>query len=108
VISDGPQPGPTTATATDYATELAALRVALTIHRHAEGQTPDDPNAGTEEPGDGTDAGDTRRVPGSRPSNNNGHACACPCGRRIRVSPTVLAQAAITCGRCGEPFTPTQ
>ena len=98
---------PTSTTAVGYAAELAALRVALIIHRHAEGQAPADPTAGTPEPGDGKD-GDTRRVPGGRPSNNNGHTCACQCGRRIRVSPTVLAQAAITCGRCGHPFTVTR
>jgi len=28
----------------------------------------------------------------------------CGCGRNVRVVPSVLAQAAINCGACGEPF----
>ena len=32
--------------------------------------------------------------------------CVCECGRRIRVSPSVLAAGPITCGICGTDFTP--
>ena len=32
--------------------------------------------------------------------------CVCECGRKIRVSPTVLAAGPITCGVCGTDFTP--
>jgi len=31
--------------------------------------------------------------------------CVCECGRKIRVSPTVLAAGPITCGVCGTEFT---
>jgi hypothetical protein len=32
--------------------------------------------------------------------------CVCECGRKIRVSPTVLASGPITCGVCGSDFSP--
>lgn len=32
--------------------------------------------------------------------------CVCDCGRKIRVSPTVLSAGPITCGVCGTDFTP--
>lgn len=32
-------------------------------------------------------------------------SCVCACGRRIRVSPSVLAAGPITCGVCGTGFT---
>ncbi|MGH3614186.1 MAG: hypothetical protein ACRDRK_16645 [Pseudonocardia sp.] len=32
--------------------------------------------------------------------------CVCGCGRKIRVSPIVLAAGPITCGVCGTAFTP--
>jgi hypothetical protein len=32
--------------------------------------------------------------------------CVCECGRRIRVSPTVLAAGPISCGVCGSEFLP--
>lgn len=32
--------------------------------------------------------------------------CVCGCGRRIRVAPSVLEAGPITCGVCGEDFTP--
>ncbi|MGH3613482.1 MAG: hypothetical protein ACRDRK_12995, partial [Pseudonocardia sp.] len=34
--------------------------------------------------------------------------CACGCGRRIRVAPSVLDAGPITCGVCGQDFTPDQ
>ena len=39
-----------------------------------------------------------------RKSNNNGVSAKCGCGRRIRVSRTVLEMGAITCSVCGEDF----
>jgi hypothetical protein len=33
-------------------------------------------------------------------------ACACACGRRIRLARSTLEQGAIVCGVCVEPFTP--
>lgn len=47
-----------------------------------------------------TDGGRTKK-PGPPPR-------VCACGRRIRVSPTVLAAGPITCGVCGTGFTPDQ
>ncbi|MBA2309356.1 MAG: hypothetical protein H0W01_08705 [Pseudonocardiales bacterium] len=32
--------------------------------------------------------------------------CVCGCGRKIRLSPTVLAAGPITCGVCGSDFAP--
>lgn len=69
------------ATAAAYAAEVAALDGALDVFRH--------PNAS----GSG------------RTSNNNGVSARCPCGRRIRVSESVLAEAPIACGACGGEFT---
>jgi hypothetical protein len=101
--SDTHVPDPTV---TEYAAELDVLRAALTIHRHAEGALPttsNDPD-GEDPEGDPSTGGVTS---GGRPSSNNGHACRCQCGRRIRVAPSVLALGPITCGLCGSPFTPT-
>jgi hypothetical protein len=39
-----------------------------------------------------------------RAGSDNGIAARCPCGRRIRVSQSVLAAAPITCGACGGDF----
>lgn len=71
------------ATAERYAPTIAVLERTITIfRRHEHRSEPQDP---------------------SRPS---APACVCVCGRRIRVAPSVLALGAITCGACGEPFTP--
>ncbi|AYF78557.1 hypothetical protein D7D52_37385 [Nocardia yunnanensis] len=48
-----------------------------------------------------------RREPnrkGGRKSNNNGLAAECDCGRKIRVSKSVLKTAPIYCGSCGTEF----
>ncbi|WP_458690454.1 hypothetical protein [Nocardia tengchongensis] len=48
-----------------------------------------------------------RREPnrkGGRRSNNNGLSAECECGRRIRVSQSVLEAAPIYCGSCGTGF----
>jgi hypothetical protein len=42
---------------------------------------------------------------GGRAKEPSPPACVCECGRRIRVSPTVLAAGPITCGVCGAEFT---
>ena len=66
-------------TAGIYAPCLDALTAALVAWRHPDGAR-------------------------GRASSNNGLAARCPCGRRIRVSATVLAAAPITCGACGGDF----
>lgn len=68
------------ATAAAYAREVDALDNALTAWRR--------PTVG----GSG------------RASNNNGVSAACDCGRRIRVSESVLEAAPITCGARGSEF----
>ena len=67
-----------------YAEVIAELGRALRLHRTAEI----------------TDGGRTKK-PTPPP-------CVCECGRRIRVSPTVLAVGPITCGVCGGDFEPDQ
>ena len=93
------------ATRTDYADTLTALSAAIRIHRRSEGAlvpaTPGDDNGTTATGptgGTGTSSG-----AGSR----NGTAARCGCGRRIRVTASVLALGPITCGICGQPFTTT-
>lgn len=49
-----------------------------------------------------------RREPnrrGGRKSSNNGLSAECDCGRKIRVSRSVLEDGAILCGNCGSEFT---
>lgn len=91
------------ATRTDYTDTLTALAAAIRIHRRSEGAlvpaTPGDEN-GTTPPGPTGGAGATTGA-GSR----NGTAARCGCGRRIRVTTSVLALGPITCGVCGQPFT---
>ncbi len=65
-----------------YADVLGDLDAALKLWRYAEQQLP----AST----------------GSR----NLLACACPCGRKLRVAKATLEQAPIWCGACEEPFEP--
>jgi hypothetical protein len=65
-----------------YAAELADLDAALGLWRYAEQQLP--------------------TSTGSR----NLLACACPCGRKLRVAKQTLAQAPILCGACEQPFEP--
>jgi hypothetical protein len=43
---------------------------------------------------------------GTGPRARNLLACACPCGRRIRVAKATLAEAPILCARCQGPFQP--
>jgi hypothetical protein len=71
------------ATAALYRAELRRLDAALVTHRHA-------------------DSGAGR---GGRASSNNGLAARCGCGRRIRVSASVLDMGPVTCGICGTDFT---
>ena len=66
-----------------YADVLGDLDAALKLWRYAEQQT-----------------GQT--TTGSR----NLLACACSCGRKLRVAKATLEQAPIVCGACEEPFEP--
>jgi hypothetical protein len=43
---------------------------------------------------------------GKATTSRNLLACTCGCGRRIRVAKATLAQAAILCGACAQPFQP--
>jgi hypothetical protein len=69
------------ATAADYRPTLEQLETALVLWRHAE-------------------------RPGYAVRPPSTVACACACGRRIRLSRSTLEQAPILCGACIEPFTP--
>jgi hypothetical protein len=68
-------------TAASYAADVAALDAAIVAYRRAEPPTS-----------------------GGRKSNNNGAAAVCGCGRKIRVSRSVLDAGPIVCGLCGEMF----
>jgi hypothetical protein len=46
-------------------------------------------------------------INGGRTKKPGPLACVCECGRRIRVSPAVLAAGPITCGVCVTDFTST-
>lgn len=50
----------------------------------------------------------TAEIAGAKPKKPTPPPCVCGCGRRIRVSPTVLAAGPITCGVCGSDFQPAQ
>ncbi len=94
----------TEATADHYAATIADLAAALKIFRRSESDlfraaTGDDRDQGD---------GDTTRTP-RRPAtptrdNGNGVAALCGCGRRIRVTASVLDLGPITCALCGDPF----
>ena len=88
------------ATKDEYATTLTTLTAALTIHRRAEGAMP------VTAPDDEAVGADTNTGNGSTGPNTsrNGAAARCGCGRRIRVTASVLALGPITCGLCGQPF----
>jgi len=45
-------------------------------------------------------------VAGGKEKKSSPPPCVCECGRKIRVSPTVLAASPITCGVCGTDFAP--
>ena len=66
-----------------YADVLTDLAAALVLWRYAEQQRP------------------------TSTSSRNLLACACPCGRKLRVAKQTLAQAPIVCGACEQPFEPT-
>jgi hypothetical protein len=69
-------------TAAVYRAELRQLDTALVAWRHGERVT----------------------GRGGRTSSNNGVAARCECGRRIRITESVLAAGPITCGLCGSEF----
>lgn len=52
----------------------------------------------------GTSSGTASAPTTARKSSNNGVSAHCACGRRIRVSQSVLDMGAITCSVCGEDF----
>lgn len=68
------------ATAARYASALAALEAALTLHRARE------PETGAGSPTSGM------------------LACVCQCGRRIRIAPGVLERGPVICGLCSSTF----
>lgn len=41
-----------------------------------------------------------------RTTNNNGHACLCDCGRKLRVSVSTFDDGPILCAACGSAFLP--
>ena len=45
-------------------------------------------------------------ITGGKATKPSPPPCVCGCGRKIRVSPTVLAAGPITCGVCGVDFAP--
>jgi hypothetical protein len=69
-------------TADHYQPTVAELTEALVMWRHAE------------------------RAAATGGRSSNLLACACACGRRIRVARTTLADAPILCGTCRQPFAP--
>jgi hypothetical protein len=69
-------------TAAGYTSQLEELQAALVLWRRQEHRL-----------GSGTRA-------------RNLLACACPCGRRLRVAKATLAEAPIVCGACQQPFEP--
>jgi len=73
----------TAETASTYADTITALGTALRLHR----------------------ASDPAPARGPRKTTP---PCVCDCGRRIRVSPSVLAAGPITCGLCRTDFTPQE
>lgn len=71
-------------TAQKWSKELAMLDEAITAHRK---QTP---------------------ITTATGGSNNGHALTCACGRKIRCSAKVYAQAPIICASCNQEFTTSQ
>jgi hypothetical protein len=54
-----------------------------------------------------SDTAKSFRGPAARHGSSGGGVrvkAVCGCGRNVRVVPSVLAQAPITCGACGQPF----
>ncbi|MGH3612531.1 MAG: hypothetical protein ACRDRK_08025 [Pseudonocardia sp.] len=70
-----------TATRETYASVIAELGRVLRLHRSAE-------------------------ITGGGSKKPSPPPCVCGCGRRIRAAPSVLEAGPITCGVCGEDFTP--
>lgn len=70
-----------TVTCESYAEVIAELGRVLRLHRSAE-------------------------ITGGGSKKPSPPPCVCGCGRRIRVAPSVLDAGPITCGVCGEDFTP--
>ena len=84
-------------TANEYGDAIFALDLAISAHRDMPKMVQVTGTSGTR--------GTTVTVPtAGRTSNNNGVVVVCGCNRKLRVSRTVLAMGAISCGVCGEEF----
>lgn len=88
-------------TAKEYQAEILDLDASITAYRHGFEMFMNLPTGTT-----GT-AGVEKmpKVSNGRKSNNNGVSAKCACGRRIRVSASVLEMGGISCNICGEEFT---
>jgi hypothetical protein len=77
-----------------YADTISRLQLALGAHAAATS-------------GPVQDRARSFRGPATRHGSSGGGVrvkAVCDCGRNVRVVPSVLAQAAIVCGNCGQPF----
>lgn len=90
------------ATAKVYETAILDLDASITAHRYGfEGYMTGGAGTGT--------TGTLPTLPklpkaGGRKSSNNGLSVSCGCGRKIRVSQTVLDMGGIVCSVCGDEF----
>jgi hypothetical protein len=73
-----------TETATRYAAQIQAIKIAMTLWRHAENQ----------------------QTGGAGRRNTNFIAAVCDCDRSIRTAASTLADAPIICGACDSKFQP--
>lgn len=90
-------------TAALYETAILDLDVSMTAYRRG-AEFMFGGAAGGAAGGSGTGTVKVPRVTG-RTSNNNGVSVSCSCGRKIRVSRSVLEMGGITCNVCEEEFT---
>jgi hypothetical protein len=88
-------------TAALYETEIMDLDASITAYRKGfEFMLTPGPTGTT-----GTGTVRIPKVAPGRKSNNNGVSASCDCGRKIRISQTVLDMGGITCNVCGAEFT---
>lgn len=88
-------------TAKEYQQAIMDLDASITAYRRGFEPYMTGPTGTTGTPGGGT----IKKVPANgRRSNNNGVSASCGCGRRIRISPTVLEMGGITCNICDGEF----
>jgi hypothetical protein len=92
-------------TAAKYAGAILDLDASITAYRKGfEFLFTGDPTTAGPRSGGGTVKVPT--VPGGRTNSNNGVVAVCGCGRKIRISQSVLDLGGITCNVCGEEFAP--